>query len=142
MDAHHARKEADYAIDGAKLDPYNESPWRYLVGILRQEPSLVKEYQGKATELRQVLVDAGRDPDGCSNLTSARIDMLEMMSDSESLELVRFLSMLVLDRVAFVSLAKHVQAIEMCKGLAGKHDVIRKKYWLLRVSELETALAS
>lgn len=30
-----AKKEADYAIQGAGLDPYNESPWRYLVGVLK-----------------------------------------------------------------------------------------------------------
>jgi protein farnesyltransferase/geranylgeranyltransferase type-1 subunit alpha len=83
-------KEAQYAIDGAKLDPYNESPWRYLIGLVRVEPSLAAEFEKKAAALRQVLVDAGRDADGCFNLTSARIDMLEMMGDDESLELVRF----------------------------------------------------
>jgi len=89
LDAEQVRKEADYAINGAKLDPYNESPWRYLIAIFREEPSLTAEYEKKAVAVRQVLVDADRDPDGCANLTSARIDMLEMLGDEESLKLVR-----------------------------------------------------
>jgi len=84
----HYRKEADYAINGAKLNPCNESPWRYLVGIIREEPSLTAEYEKMAAALWQVLMDADRDPDGCANLTSARIDMLEMLGDVESLTLV------------------------------------------------------
>ena len=88
LDTEHSRKEADYAINGAKLDPYNESPWRYLIGLMRQEPSLTREYEHKAAELRQVLVDANRNADTCANLTSARIDMLEMMGDDESLKQV------------------------------------------------------
>lgn len=88
LDAENVRLEADYAIKGAELDPYNESSWRYLIGIVREEPSLTAEYEKKAAGLRQVLVDAERDPDGCANLTSARIDMLEMLGDDESLKLV------------------------------------------------------
>ena len=90
LDAEHLRKEADYAIEGAKLDPYNESPWRYLIGIVKEETNLSQEYEKKAAELRQVLVDAGREPDECANLTSARIDMLEMIGDKVSLQLVRY----------------------------------------------------
>ena len=33
-----------------------------------------------------------------------------------------------------------MQAIDMAQGLATKHDLIRKKYWLLRVSEMRAAL--
>jgi protein farnesyltransferase/geranylgeranyltransferase type-1 subunit alpha len=120
LDADNAQKEADYAINGAKLDPYNESPWRYLIGLVREEPSLAPKYETKAAELRQVLVNANRDADTCANLTSARIDLLEMMGDDESLK----------------------QAIDLAQGLATKHDVIRTKYWMLRASEMEAALQS
>jgi protein farnesyltransferase/geranylgeranyltransferase type-1 subunit alpha len=88
-----ARHEADYAIHtGATLDPFNESPWRYLIGLLKELPNnnsdLYAEYEAKAYSLRAILSDAHRDPETCSNLTSARIDLLEMIGDDESLEKV------------------------------------------------------
>ena len=90
-----AKKEADYAIQGAGLDPYNESPWRYLIGILKEQckvaqdkDSLLDEYEAKAAGLREGLEKAGKEPDGCSSLTSARIDILEFKGDASSLEKV------------------------------------------------------
>jgi hypothetical protein len=89
------RFEADFALNtGATLDPFNESPWRYLVALLREHhklrpmPELVKEYEVKSARIRKVLEDANRDPNTCANLTSARIDLLEMIGDQESLEKV------------------------------------------------------
>lgn len=120
LDANQARKEADYAIEGAKLDPYNESPFSYLIGIVREHRTFAEEYQKKVNDLRQVLVDAGRDPNGCYHLTAARVEMLEMIASTESLN----------------------EAIELTKGLAEKYDVIRRKYWLLRITELDAALAA
>ena len=90
-----AKHEADYAIHtGATLDPYNESPWRYLIGVLKEQwkiqpdPELIGDYAEKACSLRKVLSDAHRDPDTCVNLTSARIDLYEMKGDKESLQAV------------------------------------------------------
>jgi Protein prenyltransferase alpha subunit repeat len=90
-----AKREADYAIQGAGLDPYNESPWRYLIGILKEQckvsedkDSLLDEYEKKAAGLRHILEKEGKDPDGCSSLTSARIDILDFKGDSSSLEKV------------------------------------------------------
>jgi hypothetical protein len=84
-------EEADYAIKGAELDPYNESPWRYLIGLIKEDRSLAGEYESKASQLRIILTTAGRDPDECCNLTSARIDLLEMQGDADSLKLVSWL---------------------------------------------------
>jgi hypothetical protein len=92
-----ATTEADFAIDkGAKLDPFNESPWRYLVGLLKEQQKqqadcqiLLEEYERKTFGLRDVLTQAKRDPDSCASLTSARIDILEMMGGTASLEQVR-----------------------------------------------------
>lgn len=124
-----AKKEGDYAIEGAHLDPYNESPWRYLIGILKEQyrvttgvsdetkMALLDEYEEKACQQRQVIESAGKDPNGCSSLTSARIDILEYKGDSASLE----------------------KAIELASGLAREHDPIRRKYWLLRVDEMKQA---
>jgi hypothetical protein len=90
-----ARHEADFAIHtGATLDPFNESPWRYLIGVLKEQwkvdpdPELIDEYEEKAAGLRTILSDAKRDPDTCANLTSARIDLFELKGDKESLEKV------------------------------------------------------
>jgi hypothetical protein len=85
--------EADFAIDtGATLDPFNESPWRYLIGLLKEHKTnleLIAAYEAKASSLRTtVLSNAKRDPDTCANLTSARVDMLEMMGDVDSLDKV------------------------------------------------------
>lgn len=92
-----AKDEADFAIEaGATKDPHNESPWRYLVGILREQqrqqadPTLMREYEEKTSNLRELVTKDGRDPDSCANLTSARIDLLEMIADKASLEKVRF----------------------------------------------------
>ena len=88
-----ARHEADYAIlTGATLDPYNESPWRYLIGVLKEQPhnpGLIAEYETKTESLRTVLTNALREPEACANWTSARIDLFEMIGDKECLEKVR-----------------------------------------------------
>ena len=133
-----ARREADFAIDhGAMLDPYNESPWRYLIGILQEQhqyyqqaqndnndddnddenknilKAMIVTYEAKtnSNKIRNVLIDSNRDPDTCINMTNARIDLLEMMGidDKDSLQ----------------------TAILLTDGLATKYDTIRKKYWLL-----------
>ena len=89
-----ARHEADYAIHtGATLDPFNESPWRYLIGLLKEvqednRNEIYAEYEEKAYSLRAILSDAHRDPDTCTNLTSARIDLLEMIGNEDSLKKV------------------------------------------------------
>jgi len=127
-----ARQEADFAIDHARLDPYNESPWRYLIGILREQQqeksskadiiveNHIVEYEAKASnELRNVLTDAFRDPDACVNMTSARIELLEMIGKKDELE----------------------TAVELAEGLANEYDIIRKKYWILVLNRLRRRLS-
>ena len=95
-----AKKEADYAIQGANLDPYNESPWRYLIGVLKEQiksstddtskKALLDDYDQKICgEAREVIQKAGKDPDACCSLVSARIDILEFKGDAASAEKVR-----------------------------------------------------
>ena len=131
------RAEADFAIfQGAALDPYNESPFRYLIGLLheqQQQPQsdttsttvttpkmLAAEFYTKVQSLEKVLVDANRDPDACTNWTSTRIDLLESMGDTASL----------------------TQAIALAQGLANQYDTIRQKYWEVRIRQLEQKLTS
>lgn len=86
----------DYAISGASLDPFNESPWRFLIGILKEQCQVVEEkkslldgIEAKIVAQRDVVEKAEKDPDACPNLVSARIDILEFKGDNSSLEKVR-----------------------------------------------------
>jgi len=135
-----ARREADFAINhGSMLDPYNESSWRYLIGILQEQyqhyknqqqqqkkdndvkktmlKTMIVEYEAKSnsSEIRNVLITANRDPDTCVNMTSARIDLLEMIDTKDSLQ----------------------TAMILAEGLATKYDTIRKKYWCLLSKQLQ-----
>ena len=157
-----AKKEADFAIEkGAKLDPYNESPWRYLIGVLTEQQrklgkddcqSLLEEYEKKAVTLRDVVIEANRNPDSCANLTAARIDLLEMIGGTTNLEQVQFpivlLPMKTLAGVVCDLFCSHdcviiilskisLQAISLAEGLANEHDPIRKKYWMLRGDKMK-----
>lgn len=105
------------------MDPYNESPWRYLIGILREQQqqqqqlqqAMLVEYEARAKSLESVLIDKKRDPDACVNMTSARIDLLEMIGTKESLK----------------------TSIVLAEGLATVHDVVRTKYWSLVLKRLK-----
>jgi protein farnesyltransferase/geranylgeranyltransferase type-1 subunit alpha len=133
LNAVDAAKQADYAIQGARLDPYNESPWRYLIGVLQEKIqslknedsgdvkriALLSEYLEKTWSVQQVVSEAGRDPDACSNLISAAIDLLEFKADVSSLQ----------------------RAVELAVTLAQKHDPIRCKYWSMRSREMTQALS-
>ena len=118
------RQEADLALEGAKLDPYNESPFRYLIAILREQKyqlvELATEYFPKVEALRSVLVDANRDPEACVNWTSAKIDLLEAMSNENS----------------------WTKAVALAEGMANQYDLIRTKYWALRVRQLKEKLGT
>jgi len=124
-----AKSEADFALEsGCKIDPYNESPWRYLVALLKEQQlnenakvaaELILEYEQKSANLTQILVDAQRDPEKCVNMVWARVDMLEMAGDKASLE----------------------KSIQMAQDLETKHDKVRHKYWKLRIGQLREKLA-
>jgi hypothetical protein len=148
-----AKKEADYAIQGARLDPYNESPWRYLIGILKEQikvtedkMALLNEYERKAYGLREELEQAGTESDSCTNLTSAWIDILEFKGDPSSLEKVSKYLMTdygkgqVLSHKVESNVVSSTKALNLASALASEHDPIRKKYWLLRVDEMNQAL--
>jgi hypothetical protein len=81
---------------------------------------LAAEYFPKVSALETVLVNAHRNPEACTNWTSARIDLLENMGGT--------------------ALLSH--AITLAEGLADQYDTIRKKYWQLRIRQLQEQLAS
>jgi protein farnesyltransferase/geranylgeranyltransferase type-1 subunit alpha len=133
LDAETAVQQADYAIQGARLDPYNESPWRFLIGVVQEQlqslksedsgdakrTSLLSDYLEKTWAVQEIVSEAGRDPDACSNLVSAAIDLLEFKADTSSLQ----------------------RAVELAETLAETHDPIRCKYWSMRSREMNQALS-
>lgn len=119
------KREADLSIEIASWDPYNESPLRYLVGLLKEQAShtLYEEYLTALEGLREVLEKAGRDPESCANWSSARVDLLEALGDASSL----------------------AKAADLVQGLGETHDPIRAKYWRMRgeaIAEKRQSVAS
>lgn len=116
--------EADYALSKAQVDPYNESPWRYLIAVLKEHiksfnddddkskkvVALITEFESKVLAVKQVLIEANKDPEVCPNLTSALIDLLEWKGDKS---LVR---------------------------IGQEYDAIREKYWKFRCGQLQNVL--
>eukprot|EP00586_Coscinodiscus_wailesii_P008772 CAMPEP_0172524178 /NCGR_PEP_ID=MMETSP1066-20121228/294051_1 /TAXON_ID=671091 /ORGANISM="Coscinodiscus wailesii, Strain CCMP2513" /LENGTH=222 /DNA_ID=CAMNT_0013307293 /DNA_START=556 /DNA_END=1224 /DNA_ORIENTATION=- len=121
--------EAEYALEGANVDPHNESPWRYLIGLFKEqnimlkkaegETRLIDEYLAKMEGVKLKLAEKDNNPDGCYNLTSAYIDLLQMKGDCNSL----------------------IQAADLAHGLSTLHDQIRAKYWIKREGELRSKAA-
>lgn len=122
-----AAEEANYAVCGAQVDPFNESPWRYLIGVLMEQyrwvqredgagdkdkvDGLLREYVAKIKEMNKAW-DSPKDdlPAGpCVSLMSALVDLLETIGDKSSLE----------------------EAKEMMGELVVE-DPVRRKYWQKR----------
>ena len=134
-----ADEEVNYAIDCAKLDPYNESPWRYLIGLVTEQwrhanKSGEAVRLSKATELANVSITRAKEtqkilnempvdtkPTGpCTNLLSALADLLELfLTDGQSLDEANGL------------LTQLITA-----------DPVRRKYWKSRVEKNEKAIAA
>lgn len=120
--------EAEYALKVAEMDPFNESPWRYLIGILKEQwrrreenaskiSDLLDKYEGKILKMKNDMKErSGADGCSCVNLISAFIDILEMKHNTSAFE----------------------AAANFAHQLGMQHDPIRKKYWLLREKELRS----
>lgn len=125
-----AMLECQYTLQAAALDPHNESPWRYLIGVVKEQekldgggtiPGLVdfcqKEIVGMRTR-QEESQEATAKPVVCPNLLAAHADILEMMGTGESL----------------------TEARRIVHNLAVEHDTIRRKYWLMKEHQLESSL--
>lgn len=124
-----AEEEANYAVCGAQVDPFNESPWRYLIGVLMEQyrwaqreggvddknrtNGLLREYVAKIKEMNKAWDSPADDlPAGpCVSLMSALVDLLETIGDKTSLE----------------------EAKNMMGELVVE-DPVRRKYWNKRKS--------
>lgn len=125
------REEAEYALESVGGDPYNESPWRYLIGVLRERVKVLTReggdigefidgYLTKIEDTKQKLSSKVENPNDCYNLTSAYIDLLQMKGDQNSLS----------------------QAADFARELSSLYDTIRAKYWNMREEELRAAVTT
>lgn len=122
-------REAEYALQGADIDPFNESPWRYLLGILREKRQQegnnkegtttmreeLQSHQERVASMTEKLHELGEDC--CCPMVAAHIDILEMMGNADSLH----------------------KAAAMAHALATEHDRTRMKYWLMREKQLRSS---
>ena len=128
-----AKEEAHYALSGAKVDPYNESPWRYLIGVLMEQwrlvqrggeddtvvdttevTNLIRESIASIREMKQSLEEqppTNEHSTGPSvSLLSALVDLLEIFTDEKDMLM---------------------EAKNKCGELI-LEDPVRRKYWLKR----------
>lgn len=125
-----AQREAKFALDAAERDPWNESPWSYFIGIVREQTSGDrKEDEANAsflgfceTEVDSILQNfkktSTHEGEECPNIISAMIDILEIRDDLQSL----------------------TRAAQLASELATVHDKIRLKYWLYREKEFRVLI--
>lgn len=128
-----AAEEANYAVCGAQVDPFNESPWRYLIGVLMEQyrwkeadenekdaaNGLLQEYVAKLKDLNKTWENPPENyPAGpCVSLMSALVDLLETVGDKTSLE----------------------EAKSIMEELIVE-DPVRRKYWKKRQNSVSTSL--
>eukprot|EP00536_Pseudo-nitzschia_multiseries_P009103 jgi/Psemu1/199917/e_gw1.247.19.1 len=136
-----ARTEATFALDaGASIDPYNESPWRYLVGVLREQQRLKhRALQGGSNDADND-ADSNNDNDeedafrsllaDCDARALATKDVLEAAHKDPDTCVHRTSARIDLLELLGTDEAL-ASAAELAGGLARIHDVVRRKYWTL-----------
>ena len=138
-----AREEVRYALSGAGVDPHNESPWRYLLGVVLEQVrwarregdaeeatarrDLLRDAIARTRDLRRSLEEGTAGEDGvppaaavaavpCVSLTSALVDLLEALADDDDGD------------------GGLAEAEGLCAELA-RADPVRRKYWRRRGRE-------
>ena len=136
-----AKEEAHYALSGAKVDPYNESPWRYLIGVLMEQwrlvqrgddtvvdttevTNLIRESIASIREMKQSLEEQPPTTEHSTgpsvSLLSALVDLLELFTDEKDML---------------------TEAKNKCGELI-LEDPVRRKYWLKRQKTIAKLLES
>jgi len=139
-----ARTEANFALEkGASVDPFNESPWRYLLGILgEQHRALNGRSSGSGNDN-----ESDNYNDVIDDETSDVQDFESLLADCEAravatkgvLEAARrdpdtcvHRTSALIDLLELMGGRSSLEtAADMASGLARKHDVVRRKYWTL-----------
>jgi len=105
--------EIQYAFHYIRKAPNNQSPWVYLKGILRKELfATFPIVKENCLAMKEMYV-------GCAHVLSLLIDIAEQENTVKSI----------------------AEAIELCKPLEERLDVIRVKYWKYRQLQLTEKLS-
>lgn len=133
-----AREESNYALSGANIDPFNECPWRYLIGVLMEQwrcarksggtdctetiTELVHEIIVKIKDMYQLWEEQPPSEEHpictCVSLLSALVDLLVLFKDEKDL-------------------------LAEAKDIVGDltiEDPVRRKYWRMREDEISNLL--
>ena len=129
-----AQEELIYALSGAKIDPFNECPWRYLVGVLMEQwhcaqksgneeniariTELVRENIAKIEDMYQLWEEQPLSEEQpictCVSLLSALVDLLVIFKEEK-------------------------ECLAEAKDIVGDlqiEDPVRRKYWRMREDEI------
>merc|ERR1712232_600510 len=109
-----AQSGISYAISKAAIDPYNESPWRYFIAIVKEQLRLIggkvqfetflEECESKVLQTKRDFEESmGKDGNECTHLVSAYIDILEIKGDEKSCDI----------------------ALGLCRELGSRYDPVR-----------------
>jgi protein farnesyltransferase/geranylgeranyltransferase type-1 subunit alpha len=123
-----ASDEVNFVISKAQEDPYNESPWRYFIALIKEQfrliasspefISLIDTCENSLKEVKESFeLESKKDGMECTHLIAAHIDILEMKGDEDSLS----------------------SAVEFAHLLESRYDPVRQKYWKLRAQQLVVA---
>ena len=132
-DAELAREEAAYALSACALDPHNESPWRYLIGIVKEQHRMAARGSSSAAaaaaagQLVRYAIEDGRaarlslaDGGGggaCPTGDAALVDLLDLAGDGG---------------LQGEGGKWWEEAAGLAHSLGTRDDKIRRKYWSMR----------
>jgi len=124
-----AQQEIDETLDCAAIDPTNESPWRYLIGIVKEQGKklpkdemnhMLESCRAKTREMQRVLIDSGFEALSFVHMTCALMDIMELNGEDRD----------------------WIEAAELAHSLGTLYDTIRQKYWLQREEHCRNKVSS
>jgi len=147
-----ARKEIEYAISKAAIDPYNESPWRYFIAIIREQLKLSmilgKEYGTGGDGNVDGNGDGNDDNDDstfhkflleCEAKVIQTKKEFEEEYNKDGKECTHLLSAYVdILHMKGDEISCHI-AHGLCEELANRYDTVRKKYWDMRANQITSS---
>ena len=114
LSADEIQQQIEYTLEVARIDPYNPSPWRFLL-------ALIKKYVGNGDE-------EGKKKELIAEVESIQIEVVEPSGQGPCAPLLGALVDLLGDHSPEVAV-QHLETLKEC-------DPIRVKYWNLRQSQL------
>jgi len=146
-----AEEESYYALKGAEVDPFNESPWRYLIGILMEQWRWAHGSDDEGMERRKELVRRciGKIREMKLSLEERQKQKQQLQQQGQHLSLeeeeevevpmgvcMSLQSALVDLLVLFVEENDSLNEAVMLVGELMEEDYVRRKYWRKRQREI------